>query len=151
MAMSAEIACNPTSVQATANGEIAVNLTVSNSATAAVRVVSITPTLRRTGSAQREVAGQVGVPVLNGSNASVPGEGSRVYSWSVKLHAPRAAGVGYPGAKLQDGDKTVSQSPNPTMQYDVGVVVSCADGSVLIPTPVTVDVTPGPRTLGGGV
>jgi len=130
MAITAAIALSDATL--TSGMSATATLTVSNSASAAVLVTGIQPTVTPAGLTSQSVAVAVGQPMWGAAfPQSVAALGSTKFSWPVTPNAPTAGyGLAMPA----------------TFVYDVGATVYTNDGAITTATPATLTVTNPPLT-----
>lgn len=138
MAMTASLAVDDNTVQA-ASQECHVTLTVSNSGSVDVRVIGLRPYIQApTGSTPRRIAATCGMPVLNANTSTVTAGSSATFSWTAYFHSPEAKGLA--------GSHYLGANNATTQTFAVGCNVDCADGTVIVPTVVTVTTREPPRS-----
>lgn len=129
MAMTGAITVDSATATAGAKNSL-FTVTVSNSVAFDIPVLSVDPRVYLSGTADMENTVTVGEINLNSNTNVVPGSSSKTFQFEVGWHAPIAAG-------------SAGQNALPaTVAYDVTAVVLCADGTTIIPTAVTVTVSP---------
>lgn len=145
MAITASVALSPTSAKI---GQASVvTLTVNNSASTAVNVTGIAPTVLNAAgsSAVDALVGQP--PITPGFSISVPGSGSATFQWSVTAGSPQAANYAanpFPSAGQGGAAITplVSLAMPTSLVYTVGALVYTSDGSATSATTASLTVTP---------
>lgn len=129
MAMTGSLAVDSATNTAGAKNSI-FTLTVSNSVAFDVPVLTVEPYVYISGLTTSANTCSIGKVNVNPNNNVVPGSSSKTFQFEVSWHGPNVAG---------SAGKT---SDPATIAYDVGCVVRCADGTVILPTAVTVTVSP---------
>jgi hypothetical protein len=120
MAMTASLACSPTTVRAGPNGKVACTLTVSNSGAVDVNVTGIHPRVQKNGAGDARRVANVSAPPITPANALVAAAGSAKFFFDVVFHWP-----------LTESNATI----------DIDADVFCDDGTSPVVTAVAITVS----------